>query len=173
MHPASSRFADGFALFSILGFAPIMSGARPASALVDGAHDTSAVGTSKRVDVPEQVQHQPEGGNDHSTESGSAMHKDWYAFIDGSHDSQGNRVPFATARSALAWIVATLAFAGLWIAGPLVLLIVGTQKAVVLGFLAVLVPSAGPLVLAALIAALHASFDLKQVIGDQVRRWVH
>lgn len=91
--------------------------------------------------------------------------KPWYAFLDGPRDSRGARIPFSTPGAALRWLLVMLGFACLWIVPAVILLVLGTRKAVVLGFLAVLAPSAGPLVLAALIASFHAGLDLTRLLS--------
>jgi hypothetical protein len=89
----------------------------------------------------------------------------WYAFIDGPQDHDGNREPFTDPGQALLWLAATIVFAVFWIALiALVFLLIPGSRVAAAGIAGLLLPAAGPLVLAAFIAATHASQDFARAI---------
>lgn len=87
-------------------------------------------------------------------------HGSWYEFLDRPQDQRGQRAPFQSTKQGLLWIAVRLSFVGLWGLLVAAVFVVQDNKVVALGLIGVLLPSVGPLILAALIAAAHAFRDL-------------
>jgi hypothetical protein len=83
-----------------------------------------------------------------------------FGFMDGPLDSEGRVVHFRSSKKALAWLAITSSFVAVWIGLLGVLVVVETSWLVIAVFVVLMVPTAGPLILASLKASAGTIRDL-------------